>query len=729
MNPIRSSIALFCIFSTSASLRAAEFAWEVATPASQAMSSDGLSRLKDTLAERNTKALLVIRNDKIVYEWYADGHGPAKRHYTASMAKALVGGVSLAAAMSKGRIALDDFASRFIPQWRDVPQKSKITIRQLGSHTSGIEDAETNRRPHNELTGWKGDFWKRLDAPRDPFTISRDVSSIVGQPGARFQYSNPGIGMLSYAITAALKGQSNNDLRSLLRDQVMRPIGVPDEEWSVGYGRTFQVDGLPLVAAWGGGSYSARAAARVGRLMLRKGNWDGKQVLSPEAVRLTTVDAGLPNGNAMGWWTNGKGLFDSLPKDAFWAAGAGHQVLLVLPSLNIICVRNGGLLDRATSESEYQAAKGRYIFGPLMAAVLDNESTTRPPYLPSSLISHIAFDWTTHTRHAPGSDNWQLTWADDGHQYAAWGDGGGFGGTNSKGRVSLGVVRIEGTHDEYRGVNVWGGAGAANPATVRGKSWAMVCVDGILYMWVSKGSGLQEMQAEARLYRSKDHGATWQPASWAFTREQDLTIPTICQFGQDYADARDEYVYHYFLSPSAAGATTAGALQNSGAIYLARSPRHQVMDRSAYEFYSGSDPSREAKWTADVARKKPVFQDPNGTGWCLSVSYNQGLRRYILITNHIGSSRGNLGVFDAREPWGPWSTVVYMNRSENTHFGHQHVADNVFFANIPTKWTSENGRQFTMVFTGGGRGRNNDSWNAVRARFVDREAQQPSSQE
>ena len=79
--------------------------------------------------------------------------------------------------------------------------KSKITIRQLGSHASGLEDAETDRQPHHELTGWKGDFWKRLPVPRDPFTVSRDVAPTLDEPGERFRYSNPGIAMLGYAIT------------------------------------------------------------------------------------------------------------------------------------------------------------------------------------------------------------------------------------------------------------------------------------------------------------------------------------------------------------------------------------------------------------------------------------------------------------------------------------------------------------------------------------------------
>lgn len=350
---------------------AAEFRWRVASPETQGMSSEKLAKLRDGLAARKTKALLVIRNDRIVYEWYSGDHSATKRHYTASMAKALVGGVALAVAISDGRIALDDRAAQYVPQWRNDPRKSRITIRQLGCHTSGMEDAEADRLPHAELTGWKGDFWKRRDPPGDPFSISRDKTPLLFAPGERFQYSNPGIAILAYAITASLTKAPEKDLRTVLRDRVMRPIGVPDDAWSVGYGRTFEVDGLPLVAAWGGGSYTARAAARVGRLMLRKGNWQGKQRIRPDAVRETTRDAGLPGGNAMGWWTNGRELFRSLPKDSFWAAGAGHQTLLVVPSLNLICVRNGAPLAPRSNEPAYRTARGPHLFDPLMDAVTD----------------------------------------------------------------------------------------------------------------------------------------------------------------------------------------------------------------------------------------------------------------------------------------------------------------------------------------------------------------------
>jgi CubicO group peptidase (beta-lactamase class C family) len=341
------------------------------------MSGSKLKAMADALIARNTSGLLVIRNDKIVWEWYAPEAGVAKLHGTASMAKAIVGGVATAVAITDGRIGLDDKATKFIPQWQGDTRKSRITIRELGSHTSGLADAEAGNTPHEKLTGWEGDFWKRLAPPRDPFTIGRDTAPVLFEPGERFEYSNPGIGMLVYAVTSALRNAPQNDIRTVLRDRVMRPIGVPDAEWNIGYNQTFTVDGLPLVAAWGGGNYTARAAARIGRLMLRQGNWEGKQLLSPQAVRDVTSDAGLPAPLGVGWWSNNKGQYAGLPKDAFWGSGAGHQILLVVPSVKLIAVRNGQTLATGQKGDEYRRLTYTWLFQPLMDAITDPSRAIR----------------------------------------------------------------------------------------------------------------------------------------------------------------------------------------------------------------------------------------------------------------------------------------------------------------------------------------------------------------
>src|SRR5690242_16598429 len=131
--------------------------------------SQSLNAYRGTLASHHTTGILVIQHGKTILEWYAPDWTADRPHGTASMAKALVGGMSLALAMNDGRISPDDLASKYIPAWRDDPRKARITIRQLATHTSGIADAEQDGVLHEKLPGWMGDFWKRTP---DPFSIA-----------------------------------------------------------------------------------------------------------------------------------------------------------------------------------------------------------------------------------------------------------------------------------------------------------------------------------------------------------------------------------------------------------------------------------------------------------------------------------------------------------------------------------------------------------------------------
>src|SRR5881394_4111198 len=59
--------------------------------------------------------------------------------------------------------------------------------------------------------------------------------------------------------------------------------------------------------------------------MLRKGNWEGQQLIASSAVEQTTIDAATPGNGTVGWWSNNDAPSEKLPKDAFWGAGAGHR--------------------------------------------------------------------------------------------------------------------------------------------------------------------------------------------------------------------------------------------------------------------------------------------------------------------------------------------------------------------------------------------------------------------
>jgi len=694
MNPIPISmrfLLIICLILLSGSPSSA-FEWETASPGSRGMSAALLEAAKDTLAAHGTKNFLVIRGDYIVFEWYAPDSGPGKRHYSASLAKALVGGTSLMLAMNDGLIDVDAPACAYIPQWKSDIVRQMITVRQLATHTSGIEDAEEDGIPHMELPGWKGKFWRK---DPDPFTVARDSARVLTTPGTRYAYSNPGMAMLSYAVTSAIRGTPHADIRTLLRERIMRPIGVRDDEWSVGYGQTYDVDGLPLVANWGGGGFTARAAARLGRLMLRKGEWDGKRLVDPAVVETMTAYAGMPlpvshqglvqeidwssrfgdnpiPASGLCWYTNFDGVWKQVPRDAFAGAGAGNQVLVVIPSLDMIIVRNGSNLYDPEKGGFFWGGVEKYLLNPVMSAVVE------PPCPASPVIAGIAFaPASTIVRTAKGSDNWPLTWADDGAMYTAYGDGWGFEpGTEIK--LSLGFARIEGGPEDFTGVNIRTvtgervGQGRYGP-----KASGMLMVDGVLYMLV-RNTG------NARLAWSEDRGKTWRWCGWRFG--ESFGCPSFLNFGRNYAGARDGFVYVYSHDAETAYLSADGTV-------LARAPKDGLRDRFAWEFFAGFDGAGEPIWSGDVRKRRPVFTNP-GRCYRTSATYNPGLGRYLMCQVVAGGDsrfKGGFGIYDAPEPWGPWTTVFYT-REWDVGPGES--------MNLPAKWMSADGRECHLVFSG-----------------------------
>ena len=209
-------------------------------------------------------------------------------------------------------------------------------------------------------------------------------------------------------------------------------------------------------------------------------------------------------------------------------AGAGHQLLIVIPSLDIVVVRNGATLTNVVND--WWSAIEDLVLAPLSAAVLDQ------PYPPSSVIRAIHFDdESAIVRKAPDSDNWPITWGDDDHLYTAYGDGHGFEPL-IKPKLSLGFARVEGGPADFRGFNIRSETGERVGNGVNGvKASGMLMIDGTLYMLVRNTKN-------STLAWSTDHGVTW---TWGFTFDTSFGCPAFLNFGRNYAGARDDFVYVY----------------------------------------------------------------------------------------------------------------------------------------------------------------------------------------
>ena len=211
-----------------------------------------------------------------------------------------------------------------------------------------------------------------------------------------------------------------------------------------------------------------------------------------------------------------------------------------------------------------------------------------PPYPRSSVITGIDFDRSTLTHAATGSDQFGYTTASDGNIYVAWGDGGGFGGTNSLGRASLGVARLLGTPPSWQGINVWGGVNPLSTDRLRWERPAMASSPSsgaYIYTSVSRVCGRTTVSGNPPISADlAELGQLFNEPNGAFAD------PGIIQFGPDYQGSRDQYIYGYDEHFFADG------------LALFRVDKSKLENRADYEFFAGLDETEHLFGTRTSAR-------------------------------------------------------------------------------------------------------------------------------
>ena len=266
-------------------------ACELSTSTAQAEGVDPtrLGQLLDSARATHSDAFVVLRNGRVIAEWYSDSNRAPIQ--TMSATKSIVG-------LAVGRLlhdrqldSLGQPVSTLYPEWRQG-RKRAITIRQLLNHTSGLQDVP-------------GDGPEIAPAP-DAIQLAL-AGELMADPGALWFYSNKATNLLAGVVERA----SGKPLDRYIEDALLRPLCITESKWEFrdSSGNPYAMAGLAL---------RARDLAKVGQMMLDGGSWNGTTVLPRHWVE-ASVTASQPFEPRYGlmWWI-----------DTEWAATTVDSSLL-----------------------------------------------------------------------------------------------------------------------------------------------------------------------------------------------------------------------------------------------------------------------------------------------------------------------------------------------------------------------------------------------------------------
>jgi CubicO group peptidase (beta-lactamase class C family) len=318
--------------------------WPLASPQAQVVDRDALCAAVAAVAtpQANLHSVLVVRRGQLLGEWYfaGDDHpnaswfskriefNAAERHDMRSISKSVVSLlVGIARAEDKFP-PLDTPVVELFPQHVDLatPQRRAITLAHVLTMTTGQEWNESGSYA-NPLANSE----TRMSLASDPvrYVLERPLSET---PGTRFNYN----GGTTLLLAELLERSTGMPLLAYANAKLFGPLDIRDATW--------RTDRRDKANPYAGLRLRPRDLAKIGVLLLQKGNWQGRQVVpaawAQEALQPRVVaHGGMQYGYQ--WWA-GQVLHGGGELTVNVALGNGGQRLFMVPALDLVIVMTAG---------------------------------------------------------------------------------------------------------------------------------------------------------------------------------------------------------------------------------------------------------------------------------------------------------------------------------------------------------------------------------------------------
>lgn len=287
----------------------------------------------DEFNEReDSTAFIIVKDDTVIYEKYFNGYSRDSINTSFSAAKSFVSTL-IGIAIDEGHIkSVDEPITNYIPELKSKGFE-KVTIKDLLQMSSGIK--------YFEGMLFFSDDAKTYYFP-DLRKLAIEGTELQGEPGKVFHYNNYHPLLLGIILERATKVH----VAEYLQDKVWKPLGM---EYPASWSIDSRESGFEKMES----GINARAIdfARFGRLLLNRGNWNGRQIISEKWVTESTKpdttkgesyykDSWFHKFNMFYkymWYScpRGKDTYD------FYAAGKFGQYIYISPEKNMVIVRTG----------------------------------------------------------------------------------------------------------------------------------------------------------------------------------------------------------------------------------------------------------------------------------------------------------------------------------------------------------------------------------------------------
>jgi CubicO group peptidase (beta-lactamase class C family) len=226
----------------------------------------------------------------------------------------------------------------------DEPVRARV---QDGGFESDQNSTITWRHLLTNTSEWEGELFGKSDVIDRGRDLAREgagpkgVARPLKAPGTHWEYNDVRVNRLSLSLLRLFR----RPLPEVFAERVMDPIGGSrDWVWYPYDNAHVEVDGqrLPSVPGgthWGGGMrIGAEDQALVGRLVLQRGEWGGRQVIPRQWLDWSLAPCPLNPSYGFLWWLNGAGRWPEAPRDSVFAMGAGGNVTWIWPGGEVVAV-------------------------------------------------------------------------------------------------------------------------------------------------------------------------------------------------------------------------------------------------------------------------------------------------------------------------------------------------------------------------------------------------------